>query len=74
MSDKITFSRTVTCSAINESVYQELTYAKIQTLGSLIPGKKLLSTFCTGYPKCEKQDCQLVVGKNGTVYSEPLDD
>ncbi|ORX23376.1 hypothetical protein BVF91_05970 [Thermoanaerobacterium sp. PSU-2] len=74
MSDKITFNRTVSCSAINKDVYQELTYAKFQTIGSLMASKKLISTFCMGYPNCDKQDCQLVVGKAGRVYSKPIED
>lgn len=74
MSDKITFSREVNCTVLGKKVYQELTFLKIQTLGSLMAHKKLAGTFCMGHPKCGTQDCQLLVGKSGKVYSEEIND
>lgn len=74
MSESITFNRTVNCATLNKPVYQELKYIKIQTMGTLMAQKKLVGTFCEGYPKCGTQDCQLLIGKKGKNYSEDIDD
>ncbi|GAW28557.1 hypothetical protein ULO1_11270 [Carboxydocella sp. ULO1] len=74
VSDTVTFTRNVFCGAVEKNVYQEITFAKIQTIGSLMATKLLSSTFCIGYPKCGKDDCELVKGESGIAYSEPIDD
>lgn len=74
MNEKYSEERTVNCSATGTQVFQKLDYVLFRTMGNLIANKKLAGTFCSGYPKCSKTDCQLVAGKVGTAYSVPLND
>jgi hypothetical protein len=74
MSEKYSHERQVMCAATGKAVNQKIDYAIIRALGNLMGTKKLVGTFCFGYPGCNKNDCQLVVGKKGVVYSEPLEE
>jgi len=74
LDEKITLRRDVDCTILEKKVSQELRFLKIKNLGSLITQNRLVSTFCTGYPECNVQDCQLVVGWSGKIYSKKIDE
>lgn len=73
MSERYSEERNTDCLLIKKNVYQKFDYVLIRSIGTKIAQKKLSGTFCNGYPKCGGQDCHLVVGEHGTLYTEPLE-